>query len=95
MKIGIGMPDQVRDVDPTVIPEWAKRAEAAGFSALGTIGRIAYPGGRANVLDYYAGMGEYADMAAAHLSHDAESARATVALSGHWASTCSCRPPTM
>ncbi|EWM11909.1 LLM class flavin-dependent oxidoreductase [Kutzneria sp. 744] len=44
MKIGIGMPNQVRDVDPTVIPEWAKRAEAAGFSALGTIGRIAYPG---------------------------------------------------
>ena len=44
MKIGIGIPNQVRDVDPTHIPEWASRAEAAGFSALGTVGRFAYPG---------------------------------------------------
>jgi alkanesulfonate monooxygenase SsuD/methylene tetrahydromethanopterin reductase-like flavin-dependent oxidoreductase (luciferase family) len=44
MKIGIGLPNQVRNVDPTVIPTWAKRAEAAGFSTLGTVGRIAYPG---------------------------------------------------
>jgi alkanesulfonate monooxygenase SsuD/methylene tetrahydromethanopterin reductase-like flavin-dependent oxidoreductase (luciferase family) len=44
MKIGIGLPNQVRDVDPTVIPTWAARAERAGFSTLGTIGRIAYPG---------------------------------------------------
>lgn len=44
VKIGIGLPNQVRGVDPTVIPEWARRAEQAGFSALGTVGRIAYPG---------------------------------------------------
>ncbi|GAA3430871.1 LLM class flavin-dependent oxidoreductase [Kutzneria kofuensis] len=44
MKIGIGLPNQVRDVDPTVIPTWAARAERAGFSSVGTIGRIAYPG---------------------------------------------------
>ncbi|MFE0025757.1 LLM class flavin-dependent oxidoreductase [Amycolatopsis sp. NPDC059021] len=44
MKIGIGLPNQVRDVRPTVIPEWADRAEEAGFSTLGTVGRIAYPG---------------------------------------------------
>ncbi|MEV6610005.1 LLM class flavin-dependent oxidoreductase [Kutzneria sp. NPDC051319] len=44
MKIGIGLPNQVRDVDPTVIPAWARRAETAGFSTLGTVGRIAYPG---------------------------------------------------
>jgi alkanesulfonate monooxygenase SsuD/methylene tetrahydromethanopterin reductase-like flavin-dependent oxidoreductase (luciferase family) len=44
MKIGIGIPNQVRDIDPTHIPEWASRAEAAGFSALGTVGRFAYPG---------------------------------------------------
>ncbi|GAA4527332.1 LLM class flavin-dependent oxidoreductase [Amycolatopsis samaneae] len=44
MKIGIGLPNQVRDVRPTVIPEWASRAEEAGFSTLGTVGRIAYPG---------------------------------------------------
>jgi alkanesulfonate monooxygenase SsuD/methylene tetrahydromethanopterin reductase-like flavin-dependent oxidoreductase (luciferase family) len=44
MKIGIGLPNQVRDVNPTVLPTWAARAEQAGFSSLGTIGRIAYPG---------------------------------------------------
>lgn len=44
MKIGIGIPNQVRNVRPTVIPEWAKRSEEAGFSTLGTVGRIAYPG---------------------------------------------------
>ena len=44
MKIGIGLPNQVRDVDPTVLPAWAARAERAGFSTLGTVGRIAYPG---------------------------------------------------
>jgi alkanesulfonate monooxygenase SsuD/methylene tetrahydromethanopterin reductase-like flavin-dependent oxidoreductase (luciferase family) len=44
MEIGIGLPNQVRDVRPTVIPTWASQAEAAGFSSLGTVGRIAYPG---------------------------------------------------
>jgi alkanesulfonate monooxygenase SsuD/methylene tetrahydromethanopterin reductase-like flavin-dependent oxidoreductase (luciferase family) len=44
MKIGIGLPNQVRDVNPAIIPAWAQRAEQAGFSSLGTIGRIAYPG---------------------------------------------------
>ena len=44
MKIGIGLPNQVRDVRPAVIPEWAAAAEEAGFSALGTVGRVAYPG---------------------------------------------------
>ena len=44
MKIGIGLPNQVRGTRPTVIPDWAARAEQAGFSTLGTVGRIAYPG---------------------------------------------------
>ncbi|MEV6767255.1 LLM class flavin-dependent oxidoreductase [Nocardia sp. NPDC051030] len=44
MKIGIGLPNQVRDLRPTVIPEWATRAESLGFSSLATTGRIAYPG---------------------------------------------------
>ena len=44
MKIGIGLPNQVRDVDARVIPQWARRSEEAGFSTLGTVGRIAYPG---------------------------------------------------
>jgi alkanesulfonate monooxygenase SsuD/methylene tetrahydromethanopterin reductase-like flavin-dependent oxidoreductase (luciferase family) len=44
MRIGIGLPNQVRDVRPTVIPQWAVLAERAGFSSLGSVGRIAYPG---------------------------------------------------
>ncbi|QIQ02123.1 LLM class flavin-dependent oxidoreductase [Streptomyces liangshanensis] len=44
MKIGIGLPNQIRDVRPGVLPEWARRAEEAGFSTLGSVGRIAYPG---------------------------------------------------
>ncbi len=44
MKIGIGLPNQVPHLDATVIPAWAAQAEALGFSSLGTLGRIAYPG---------------------------------------------------
>ncbi|WP_206797493.1 LLM class flavin-dependent oxidoreductase [Amycolatopsis sp. MtRt-6] len=44
MKIGIGLPNLVRDVRPEVLPEWARRAEAAGFSSLGAGSRIAFPG---------------------------------------------------
>jgi alkanesulfonate monooxygenase SsuD/methylene tetrahydromethanopterin reductase-like flavin-dependent oxidoreductase (luciferase family) len=42
MQIGIGLPSAVPGVDRTGIVEWARRAEAAGFSALGTLDRIAY-----------------------------------------------------
>jgi alkanesulfonate monooxygenase SsuD/methylene tetrahydromethanopterin reductase-like flavin-dependent oxidoreductase (luciferase family) len=41
--LGIGLPNAVRGVDRRGIVEWARRAEAAGFSSLGTIDRIAYP----------------------------------------------------
>jgi alkanesulfonate monooxygenase SsuD/methylene tetrahydromethanopterin reductase-like flavin-dependent oxidoreductase (luciferase family) len=44
MRIGIGLPNQVRDVRPAVIPEWAVLAEQAGFPSLSTVGRVAYPG---------------------------------------------------
>ncbi|RSM36466.1 LLM class flavin-dependent oxidoreductase [Amycolatopsis balhimycina DSM 5908] len=44
MKLGIGLPNQVRDVDASVIPEWASRAEQAGFGSVSTVGRLAYPG---------------------------------------------------
>jgi alkanesulfonate monooxygenase SsuD/methylene tetrahydromethanopterin reductase-like flavin-dependent oxidoreductase (luciferase family) len=44
MKIGIGLPTQIRDLDAALIPGWASRAEEAGFSTLATLGRIAYPG---------------------------------------------------
>jgi alkanesulfonate monooxygenase SsuD/methylene tetrahydromethanopterin reductase-like flavin-dependent oxidoreductase (luciferase family) len=43
MDVGIGLPNAVRGVDRAGIVEWARRAEAAGFSSLGTIDRIAYP----------------------------------------------------
>ena len=31
-------------MDAAIIPQWASRAEDAGFSSLATVGRIAYPG---------------------------------------------------
>jgi alkanesulfonate monooxygenase SsuD/methylene tetrahydromethanopterin reductase-like flavin-dependent oxidoreductase (luciferase family) len=43
MEIGIGLPNAVRGVGRDGIVEWARRAEEAGFSTLGTIDRIAYP----------------------------------------------------
>jgi alkanesulfonate monooxygenase SsuD/methylene tetrahydromethanopterin reductase-like flavin-dependent oxidoreductase (luciferase family) len=44
MKIGIGLPNQVHNVRPEMIPQWAVKAEEAGFSSLGTVGRYAFPG---------------------------------------------------
>jgi alkanesulfonate monooxygenase SsuD/methylene tetrahydromethanopterin reductase-like flavin-dependent oxidoreductase (luciferase family) len=41
--VGIGLPNAVRGVDREGILEWAQKAEAAGFSSLGTIDRIVYP----------------------------------------------------
>jgi len=42
MDIGIGLPNVVPEVDRSGIVEWARRADAAGFSSLGTIDRIVY-----------------------------------------------------
>ena len=42
MDVGIGLPNAVPDVDRAGTVDWARRAEAAGFASLGTIGRIAY-----------------------------------------------------
>jgi alkanesulfonate monooxygenase SsuD/methylene tetrahydromethanopterin reductase-like flavin-dependent oxidoreductase (luciferase family) len=42
MNVGIGLPNSVRGVDRAGIVEWARRAEAAGFSSLGTIDRVVY-----------------------------------------------------
>ena len=44
MDVGIGLPNAVRGVDRTGIVEWARQAEAAGFSSLGAIDRLLYPG---------------------------------------------------
>ena len=42
MEVGIGLPNAVRGVDRAGIVDWARRAEDAGFSSLGTLDRIAY-----------------------------------------------------
>ncbi len=42
MEIGIGLPNTIVDVDRRGIVDWAKRAEEAGFSSLGTVDRIVY-----------------------------------------------------
>src|SRR3954453_666870 len=42
MDIGIGLPNAGPGVGRDGIVEWARRAEAAGFSSLGTLDRIAY-----------------------------------------------------
>jgi alkanesulfonate monooxygenase SsuD/methylene tetrahydromethanopterin reductase-like flavin-dependent oxidoreductase (luciferase family) len=43
VEIGIGLPNTIPGVDGKAIAEWARRAEAAGFSSLGTIDRLVYP----------------------------------------------------
>jgi alkanesulfonate monooxygenase SsuD/methylene tetrahydromethanopterin reductase-like flavin-dependent oxidoreductase (luciferase family) len=42
VKIGIGLPNTVPGTEGGEMGEWALRAEAAGFSTLGTIDRIVY-----------------------------------------------------
>jgi alkanesulfonate monooxygenase SsuD/methylene tetrahydromethanopterin reductase-like flavin-dependent oxidoreductase (luciferase family) len=41
--IGIGLPSAVPGTTGRMLIDWAKNAEEAGFSTLGTIGRIVYP----------------------------------------------------
>jgi alkanesulfonate monooxygenase SsuD/methylene tetrahydromethanopterin reductase-like flavin-dependent oxidoreductase (luciferase family) len=43
MEIGIGLPNAIQDVDSDSLLEFAKRADARGFSSLGSVDRIAYP----------------------------------------------------
>ena len=43
VNIGIGLPNPVPNTPGDVLVDWAQRAEAAGFSGLVTIDRIAYP----------------------------------------------------
>ncbi len=44
MDIGIGIPNTVPGARGDQLLEWARRAEAAGFSSLATIGAVSYPG---------------------------------------------------
>ncbi len=43
MDVAIGLPNAVPGATGEQLTEWARRAEARGFSSLGTIDRIAYP----------------------------------------------------
>jgi alkanesulfonate monooxygenase SsuD/methylene tetrahydromethanopterin reductase-like flavin-dependent oxidoreductase (luciferase family) len=43
MDIGIGLPNAVPDTTGKNLTDWARAAEEAGFSSLGTIDRIVYP----------------------------------------------------
>jgi alkanesulfonate monooxygenase SsuD/methylene tetrahydromethanopterin reductase-like flavin-dependent oxidoreductase (luciferase family) len=42
MDVGIGLPATIPGVEGDALLEWARRAEARGFSSLGTIDRIVY-----------------------------------------------------
>ena len=44
MEIGIGIPNTVAGATGAQLLEWARRAEAAGFSSLATIGAVSFPG---------------------------------------------------
>lgn len=43
MKVGIGLPTTIPGVRRDQVLDWARRAEAAGFSTLGTLDRLIYP----------------------------------------------------
>ncbi|MGY1709213.1 LLM class flavin-dependent oxidoreductase [Geodermatophilus sp. SYSU D00758] len=43
MEIAIGMPNSIRGTTGGQLLDWARRAEAAGFSSLASIGAVSYP----------------------------------------------------
>ena len=43
MDIGIGLPSTIPGTEGRTLVDWARHAEEAGFSTLGTIGRLVYP----------------------------------------------------
>lgn len=43
MDVGIGLPNPIPETPGEALLEWARRADARGFSTLATIDRIAYP----------------------------------------------------
>jgi alkanesulfonate monooxygenase SsuD/methylene tetrahydromethanopterin reductase-like flavin-dependent oxidoreductase (luciferase family) len=43
MDVGVGLPNSIPGVEGWLLMDWARRAEALGFSTLATIGRVAYP----------------------------------------------------
>jgi alkanesulfonate monooxygenase SsuD/methylene tetrahydromethanopterin reductase-like flavin-dependent oxidoreductase (luciferase family) len=43
VKVGIGLPTTIPGVQRGQVLDWARRADAAGFSTLGTLDRLVYP----------------------------------------------------
>jgi alkanesulfonate monooxygenase SsuD/methylene tetrahydromethanopterin reductase-like flavin-dependent oxidoreductase (luciferase family) len=43
LKIGIGVPNSTPGIQGRLLLDWARRADALGFSSLSTIGRVAFP----------------------------------------------------
>src|SRR4051794_34292220 len=43
MDVGIGLPNMIPGTEPSQLLDWARRAEAAGFSTLSTLDRLVYP----------------------------------------------------
>jgi alkanesulfonate monooxygenase SsuD/methylene tetrahydromethanopterin reductase-like flavin-dependent oxidoreductase (luciferase family) len=43
VKVGIGLPTTIPGVERGQVLDWARRADAAGFSTLGTLDRLVYP----------------------------------------------------
>ena len=43
MDVGIGLPNTIPGTQGRRLIDWARSAEEAGFSTLGTIGRLVYP----------------------------------------------------
>ena len=43
MDIGIGLPNTIPGTEGRTLVDWARHAEEAGFSTLGTIGRLVFP----------------------------------------------------
>jgi alkanesulfonate monooxygenase SsuD/methylene tetrahydromethanopterin reductase-like flavin-dependent oxidoreductase (luciferase family) len=43
VKVGIGLPTAIPGLEREQLLDWARRADAAGFSSLGTLDRLVYP----------------------------------------------------
>jgi alkanesulfonate monooxygenase SsuD/methylene tetrahydromethanopterin reductase-like flavin-dependent oxidoreductase (luciferase family) len=43
VKVGIGLPTTIPSARPEQVLDWARRAESAGFSTVGTLDRLVYP----------------------------------------------------
>ncbi len=73
MDIGIGLPSTIPGIPGRLILDWARAAEQAGFSSLGTLDRIVYGNlgeyrvehAQRYLGDYYSFVGDFAGQIAA------------------------------